>query len=838
MSPNLRRSLGAASPNDTIAAGPPLGVTQQKAVTEIVRTVLDRTPMAVLTGPSGIGKTTVLREALDQLRTLGERATAIGLPKSDSAQIREVAAQALGRDTVPMTRPALDALIETVAASQRGLGPHVLLVDDVHRLIPEMFAFLHRLTNRFGAEPAWQVILSGRPEFWATVQSRERREIRAGMPTIGPLEPLSDTEARALVAYRLGRSGQAVQMGITNGALLLLLEAGQGIPGQLVVLFDTAREISASRGQRVITRDAIASAVGGGRSAIPEAGFERVKPPKSDRWLTKSIGGVSGVLVLAVGVAAWQLMVPIDGAETQAAQAGAASPAEYTQAGAANAPGMAGASPSGPAPAEAPRTPAAGAAAPGVPADLAAAVADAARLLGAEPGEAAATKRADAGAAAPPDNANLDPSRPETPAQQPAASPGFVPVEAPTAAAEAARLLGAEPGEAAATKRADAGAAAPPDSANLDPSGPETPTQQPGAAPGSGTGSDTQQAQPAPAERAGPQAPQAVMRPSMSAPTEQAAPPPPAQAPQAVMRPSASAPAEQAAPPPAAQAPQAVMRPLASALTEQAAPPAAAQAPPPVVRPSVSAPAAQAAAPPANPAGTAASAPGAQQAQPAPTAQAGPPPAQAPEAAALPANPATAAPAPSAQPAQPAPAEQAGVPPVLVPPEAGARSSTSLAPAVSGGVRPQAAPTQGAAPPVSATSPESEQAVLASPARPAAPANPNSLAPAGLDAGAASGIKRMPKAMADMLLSRGDALFAVGDVSGARLFYERAAGGGSARAATSLGKTYDPAFLATINARGMQPDPKAAAAWYRTATALGDAEAPQLLQRLGAEPNR
>ncbi len=92
----------------------------------------------------------------------------------------------------------------------------------------------------------------------------------------------------------------------------------------------------------------------------------------------------------------------------------------------------------------------------------------------------------------------------------------------------------------------------------------------------------------------------------------------------------------------------------------------------------------------------------------------------------------------------------------------------------------------------------------------------------------------MPREMVNALLARGDSLFVVGDVSGARLFYERAADGGSARAATAAGKTYDPKFLASINAKGMQPDARSAAAWYRKAAALGNAEAPVLLRQLGA----
>src|SRR5207245_8712349 len=46
-----------------------------------------------------------------------------------------------------------------------------------------------------------------------------------------------------------------------------------------------------------------------------------------------------------------------------------------------------------------------------------------------------------------------------------------------------------------------------------------------------------------------------------------------------------------------------------------------------------------------------------------------------------------------------------------------------------------------------------------------------------------------------MLLKRGDELLATGDISGARLFYERAATAGSALGAMGAGKTHDPLFL-------------------------------------------
>lgn len=88
-------------------------------------------------------------------------------------------------------------------------------------------------------------------------------------------------------------------------------------------------------------------------------------------------------------------------------------------------------------------------------------------------------------------------------------------------------------------------------------------------------------------------------------------------------------------------------------------------------------------------------------------------------------------------------------------------------------------------------------------------------------------------ALVQILLARGDALLATGDVVAARLMYERAAVGGSSRAAIAAGMTHDPGFLAQLGVRGILPDPHAASDWYRRAADLGDVAAAGLLARLG-----
>lgn len=83
----------------------------------------------------------------------------------------------------------------------------------------------------------------------------------------------------------------------------------------------------------------------------------------------------------------------------------------------------------------------------------------------------------------------------------------------------------------------------------------------------------------------------------------------------------------------------------------------------------------------------------------------------------------------------------------------------------------------------------------------------------------------MPPAMLQALLRRGDDMLRSGDISAARRVYERAAFAGSREAMAAVGRTYDPAFLRSVGAIGIQGDTSTAAEWYQRAAALGDEEA-------------
>jgi hypothetical protein len=80
-------------------------------------------------------------------------------------------------------------------------------------------------------------------------------------------------------------------------------------------------------------------------------------------------------------------------------------------------------------------------------------------------------------------------------------------------------------------------------------------------------------------------------------------------------------------------------------------------------------------------------------------------------------------------------------------------------------------------------------------------------------------------------MRRGDEFLTLGDITSARLFYERAADAGSGRAALQLGATFDPVILGYVGARSGLADPAQALSWYRRARELGMVEAEQRIRR-------
>jgi hypothetical protein len=88
--------------------------------------------------------------------------------------------------------------------------------------------------------------------------------------------------------------------------------------------------------------------------------------------------------------------------------------------------------------------------------------------------------------------------------------------------------------------------------------------------------------------------------------------------------------------------------------------------------------------------------------------------------------------------------------------------------------------------------------------------------------------------VARQLCAQGLIALAAGDIAGARLYLDRAAEAGDARALMALGASYDPATLAKMGALGVKGDAPTARAYYARALAAGMGAARERMAALDA----
>jgi hypothetical protein len=92
--------------------------------------------------------------------------------------------------------------------------------------------------------------------------------------------------------------------------------------------------------------------------------------------------------------------------------------------------------------------------------------------------------------------------------------------------------------------------------------------------------------------------------------------------------------------------------------------------------------------------------------------------------------------------------------------------------------------------------------------------------------------KVTPKEEARMI-ERGNRLLQTGDITAARMVFERLGRRQSAKGAFAAGLTFDPQFFKTIKVIGLKPNVKKARNWYKRSAELGNQEAARRLSALG-----
>lgn len=217
-----------------------LGRKHRAALTMLQYGLLSNAGFTVVTGEIGSGKTTLIRQILNEV----EHDLTVGLISNTHRSFGELLQWVLmsfglehrGREKVELYEAFVDFVINEYAQSRRT----VLIIDEAQNLGVDTLEELRMLSNvNADKSQVLQLVLVGQPELRETLQSPELAQFAQRVLVAHHLEALSMEEAADYVRHRLRVAGGDPELFEPKAASLLWYHA-RGVPRVINALADIA----------------------------------------------------------------------------------------------------------------------------------------------------------------------------------------------------------------------------------------------------------------------------------------------------------------------------------------------------------------------------------------------------------------------------------------------------------------------------------------------------------------------------------------------------------------------------------------------------------------------
>ncbi len=258
-----------------------LAETHREVYVHMIQSVIARRGFAVVTGPVGTGKTTLIHAALHIMTTeLFPNGNLLSAFLVNPALSREEFLEALIDEfeiscPYPSKPKRLAALQQAFLNVQSRGGTALLIIDEAHLMSHDLLEEVRLLTNvdTYG-EKLLQVMLCGQPELLPMLDSPQMAALRQRIAVRCALRPLSAAETRSYIVERLHRAGLSASEALFEPeAYEMVYRYSSGVPRVVNLLCDTAMWLAFQNKSRRLSGEIIqhaASDIGMANETIPE----------------------------------------------------------------------------------------------------------------------------------------------------------------------------------------------------------------------------------------------------------------------------------------------------------------------------------------------------------------------------------------------------------------------------------------------------------------------------------------------------------------------------------------------------------------------------------------
>ena len=247
--------------------------------------LVQQTPLSLITGEVGCGKTTLIRYLLSKLK----KDVTVGLISNTSrsfGRLLQWVTLSFGLEYRDLDDATLyDNLIGFLIAEYAADRQVVMIIDEAQNLSSELLEDLRVLSNiNADKHVVLQIILVGQPELRDAIRAPGMQQLAQRMGIDYHIHPLAQEECRLYVWHRLRVAGGKVNL-FRRGALDLVARASGGVPRLINQLCDAALVYGFAERCRAIDREMM-------RQVIEDRTRGGVFPT-SGEMLDKEIGSLS-----------------------------------------------------------------------------------------------------------------------------------------------------------------------------------------------------------------------------------------------------------------------------------------------------------------------------------------------------------------------------------------------------------------------------------------------------------------------------------------------------------------------------------------------------------------